>query len=101
MATDKMYKLAGITKQPNGEYKVRFGTDNVKRFKVLMSEGHTDIRLAEFEQPKSKYDGIRAIQSMDEFQDAIAQSVIADYLDEKAPRATKVATVATKQAETV
>ena len=87
MATDKLFNVVGVSKL-NGEYKVRFATD-VMRVKVLAKHGHEDIRLAELDKPMTKYDGVKAIQSMDEFKDAAAQSAIADYLDEKAPKAPK------------
>jgi hypothetical protein len=93
MATDKTFKVFGVSKLA-GEYKVRFAND-IMRIKVLAKHGHEDIRLAELDAAVSKYEGIMAIQSMDDFQDAAAQSAIAEYLEEKAPKATKP-TTATK-----
>lgn len=85
MATDKLFKVFGVSKL-DGEYKVRFAND-IMRIKVLAKHGHEDIRLAEVDAPMTKYAGIQAIQSMDDFQDAAAQSAIAEYLSEKAPKA--------------
>ena len=93
MATDKTFKVFGVSKLA-GEYKVRFAND-IMRIKVLAKHGHEDIRLAELDAAVSKYEGIMTIQSMDDFQDAAAQSAIAEYLEEKAPKATKP-TTATK-----
>lgn len=87
MATDKLFKVFGVSKL-DGEYKVRFAND-IMRIKVLAKHGHEDIRLAEVDAPMTKYEGIKAIQSMDEFQDAAAQSAIAEYLEDKAPKAAK------------
>jgi hypothetical protein len=87
MATDKLFTVAGISKL-NGEYKVRFAND-IMRIKVLAKHGHEDIRLAEVDTALTKYEGIKAIQAMEDFQDAAAQSAIAEYLDEKAPKAPK------------
>lgn len=87
MATDKTFKVFGVSKL-NGEYKVRFAND-IMRIKVLAKHGHEDIRLAELDDAVTKYEGIKAIQSMDEFQDAAAQSAIAEYLEDKAPKAAK------------
>lgn len=87
MATDKTFKVFGVSKLA-GEYKVRFAND-IMRIKVLAKHGHEDIRLAELDNAVSKYEGIKAIQSMDDFQDASAQSAIAEYLEEKAPKAVK------------
>lgn len=89
MATDKTFKVFGVSKL-NGEYKVRFAND-IMRIKVLAKHGHEDIRLAELDNAVTKYAGIQAIQSMDDFQDAAAQSAIAEYLDEKAPKAARPA----------
>lgn len=97
MATDKMFKVFGISKL-DGEYKVRFAND-IMRIKVLAKHGHEDIRLVELDEATSKYEGIKAIQSMDDFQDAAAQSAIMEYLEEKAPKAAKApAKAATKAA---
>jgi anti-sigma factor RsiW len=89
MATDKLFNVIGVSKL-NGEYKVRFATD-IMRIKVLAKHGHDDIRLAELDTAVTKYEGVKQIQSMEDFADAAAQSAIADYLDEKAPKTAKVA----------
>jgi hypothetical protein len=95
MATDKTFKVFGVSKL-DGEYKVRFAND-IMRIKVLAKHGHEDIRLAEVDNALTKYEGIKAIQSMEDFQDAAAQSAIAEYLEEKAPKAPKAKTPAVKQ----
>jgi hypothetical protein len=59
------------------------------RIKVLAKKGHEDIRLCELDEPMDKYAAVQLIQGMDEFQDAAAQSAIAEYLEDKAPKATK------------
>jgi len=84
MATDKTINIVGVSKL-NGEYKVRFATD-IMRIKVLAKHGHEDIRLAELATAVTKYEAVRQLQSMEEFADAAAQSAIAEYLDEKAPK---------------
>ena len=87
MATDKTFNIVGVSKL-NGEYKVRFATD-IMRIKVLAKHGHEDIRLAELDTPVSKYEAVKQLQALDEFQDAAAQSAISEYLDEKAPKTPK------------
>ena len=87
MATDKLFNVVGVSKL-NGEYKVRFATD-IMRIKVLAKHGHEDIRLCELDEAVTKYEAVQKIQSMDEFQDAAAQSAIAEYLEDKAPKAPK------------
>ena len=85
MATDKLFKVAGISKL-NGEYKVRFAND-IMRIKVLAKSGHEDIRLAELDREMTKLDAAKAIQGMEDFSDVIAQATIGEYLDEKTPKA--------------
>jgi len=85
MATDKLFKVAGISKL-NGSYKVRFAND-IMRIKVLAKSGHEDIRLAELDKAVSKLEAARLVQAMDEFQDTIAQATIAEYLEDNAPKA--------------
>ena len=88
MATDKKFTVFGVSKHPELGYKVRFAND-IMRIKNLAKSGHEDIRLAEVDEPMSKYEGIQKIRDMDEFQDAAAQSAITEYLEDKAPRAAK------------
>ena len=85
MATDKLFQVFGGSTL-DGEYKVRFAND-IMRTKVLAKHGHTDIELVELSEAVSKYEGIKTIQSLPEFASASAQSAIAEYLDEKAPKA--------------
>lgn len=87
MATSKLFNIVGVSKL-NGEYKVRFATD-IMRIKVLAKHGHEDIRLAELDTPVTKYEAVTQLKSLDEFQDAAAQSAIAEYLEDKAPKAPK------------
>ena len=87
MATDKLFNIVGVSKL-NGEYKVRFATD-IMRIKVLAKSGHEDIRLAELDAPVTKLEAAKQIALMDEFQDAAAQSTIAEYIEDKSPKAPK------------
>ena len=94
MATDKLFKVFGVSKL-DGEYKVRFAND-IMRTKVLAKHGHTDIELVELSEAVTKYEGIKTIQSLPEFSNANAQSAIAEYLEEKAPKAPKASKPAAK-----
>jgi hypothetical protein len=96
MATDKTFKVVGVSKLA-GEYKVRFAND-VMRVKVLAKHGHEDIRLLELDTAMSKLDAVKELTKNDEFQDTYAQAAIADYLDRKdvAPKATKATGPAVK-----
>jgi hypothetical protein len=85
MATDKQFTVAGISKL-NGEYKVRFAND-VMRIKVLTKSGHEDIRLADLEKSVTKLEAAQILLGLDEFQDAIAQSTISEYIEDNTPKA--------------
>ena len=87
MATDKLFNIVGVSKN-NGEYKVRFATD-IMRIKNLAKSGHEDIRLCELDTAVTKYEAVKQISFMEEFQDAAAQDVISEYLEVKAPKAPK------------
>jgi Tfp pilus assembly pilus retraction ATPase PilT len=98
MATDKLYSVCGVTRQPDGKVKVRW-TNNIMRIKILMREGHTDIELADLGKPMTKYDGVLAIKGLPEFQKAHAQEAIAEYLEEKAPKSARPAVSSTESAD--
>jgi len=100
MATDKTFNVFGVSKL-DGEYKVRFAND-ILRSKVLHKHGHQDVRLEDIGRSVTKYEGIMIIQAMDQFADAAAQSAIAEYLDEKAPKvaATKAGPAVSKAVAT-
>jgi hypothetical protein len=79
MATDKTFSVAGVSKL-NGDYKIRFAND-VMRVKNLAKSGHEDIRLVELADAMLKTDAAKFIATLDEFQDADAQTAIAEYLE--------------------
>ena len=85
MATDKTFKVAGISKL-DGEYKVRFAND-LMRIKVLAKHGHEDIRLAELDRAVTKLKAAKLILGMEDFADAAAQAVITEYLEDNTPKA--------------
>ena len=84
MATDKLFTVAGISKL-NGEYKVRFAND-IMRIKVLAKSGHEDIRLADLEASLTKMDAAKVILGLEDFQDALSQSTITEYIEENTPK---------------
>ena len=98
MATDKTFSVAGISKL-NGNYKVRFAND-VMRIKVLAKSGHEDIRLADLEGEFTKMAAAQALLGLDEFQDAIAQSTITEYIEDNSPKAKVSKPVAVKATKT-
>ena len=88
MATEKTFKVAGVSKH-EGEYKVRFAND-IMRIKVLAKHGHEDIRLAELDEPMTKWDAINSIRTLDEYSDPAARICIDDWLAQNAPKTVSV-----------
>lgn len=88
MATDKLFTVVGVSKH-KGEYKVRFANDAM-RVKVLDKHGHTDIRLEPTPKAMSKLAAVEFLKTHDSFQDTAAQAAIAEYLEDKAPKAKTV-----------
>ena len=86
MATDKTFTVAGVSTL-NGNCKIRFAND-VLRVKNLAKSGHEDIRLVELNEAMLKTEAAKFIQALPEFEDAVAQEAIAEYLSkhDKAPR---------------
>ena len=84
MATDKTFKVVGVSKH-EGEYKVRFAND-IMRIKILAKNGHEDIRLAELPQALTKLEAVLAIANMDEYADIAAQACINDWISENGPK---------------
>ena len=82
-----MFKYFGISYYKD-EYKVRFA-NAASRVKVLERAGHTDVRFVELVEPMNKVDGIAFIRDLEIFQDAAAQSAIADFLDNAETKAAK------------
>jgi hypothetical protein len=98
MATDKLFKVVGISKHPEGDYKVRFAND-IMRIKVLTKGGHSDVRLMELDEPMTKMEAVVAMSKQDEFQDVAAKATIAEYIERNTPRTKPEATpTATKKA---
>lgn len=98
MATNKLFKVVGISKHPAGDYKVRFAND-IMRIKVLSKGGHTDVRLMELDEPMTKISAVVEMSKNDEFQDVAAKATIAEYIERNTPRVKPEATpTATKKA---
>lgn len=93
MATEKKFKVVGVSCL-NGEYKVRFAND-IMRIKVLAKKGHTDIRLAELDDPQFKFDAVMEIKDLAEYQDESAKYCIESWIDSNRPK------TATIKADTV
>lgn len=60
----EMFNVAGTSKLPTGETKVRFAND-MTRVKVLVKGGHTDIDLIELPKAMTKADIVAYLIKMD------------------------------------
>jgi hypothetical protein len=76
-AVEKTFTFAGISNL-NGVYKVRFA-NKADRVKVLMRNGHDDIRLFPLANAMTKYDAAMAIKDFAEFADIDAQQAFDDF----------------------
>ena len=68
MATDKTFKVAGISKL-NGDYKVRFANDLAIRIKVLARNGHTDVDLIQLPTEMDKEQAVLFLKGLERFKD--------------------------------
>lgn len=89
MAKDT-FKVAGITTH-NGNSKVRFTDDMVRRVKQFGKGGATRIDLLELPSEMTKVEALKYLQAHADFQSGDDQALISDSLQdrEKAPKVTK------------
>ena len=89
MAKDT-FKVAGITVH-NGNSKVRFTDDMVRRVKQFGKGGATRIDLLELPSEMTKVEALKYLQAHADFQSGDDQALISDSLQdrEKAPKVTK------------
>lgn len=114
---DTLFKSAGVCTHANGSMtitKVRYGTDYVRRVKLLSTPGNVKVRgqslnpvrvaLVELPEAMDKMAALKFIQAHADFQSADDQSLIQDEIMDRTPaeprvRVAKPAKVkATKQA---
>jgi hypothetical protein len=96
--TSQTFKVAGITTH-NGNSKVRFTDDMVRRVKQFTKGGATRCDFVELPTEMTKVEALKYLQTLDQFKDAGDQALISDALadKEKVKREVKVkATKATK-----
>jgi hypothetical protein len=86
--TSQTFKVAGITVH-NGNAKVRFTDDMVRRIKQFSKGGATRIDLVELPSEMTKIDALKHIATLPEFQSAADQATIADSLADKEKEARK------------
>jgi hypothetical protein len=95
--TEQVFKVAGITTH-NGNSKVRFTDDLIRRVKQFTKGGATRIDLMELPSAMSKVDALKYLQGHQDFQSPDDQALIADSLAdrEKTAKSGEVKVKATK-----
>lgn len=94
--TQKTFEVAGVSTL-NGKTKVRFANDYVGRFKILIKNGHEDIKLIELGSKMTKGEICQTLMAHPDFQDEASQSAIAEFVVRNVKEVTK--TVAAEEAE--
>lgn len=82
MANAKLFKVAGITVH-NGNAKVRFTDDMVRRVKQFTKGGATRCDFVELPNEMTKVEALKYLQSHADFQSAEDQATLADSLADK------------------
>lgn len=86
--TSQTFKVAGITVH-NGNAKVRFTDDMVRRIKQFTKGGATRIDLIELPSEMTKIEALKYLQAHADFQSAEDQATLADTLADKEKEANK------------
>ena len=88
MAKSQTFKVAGITTH-NGNTKVRFTDDMIRRIKQFTKGGATRIDLVELPSEMTKVEALKYLASHAEFQSPSDQATISDTLADKEKEAGK------------
>ena len=94
--TSQTFKVAGITTH-NGNSKVRFTDDMVRRVKQFTKGGATRCDFVELPSEMTKVEALKHIQALDMFKSAEDQALIADSLADKEKVKREVKVKATKE----
>jgi len=86
--TSQLFKVVGITVH-NGNAKVRFTDDMVRRIKQFTKGGATRCDFIELPSEMTKVEALQYMQSHADFQSAEDQATIADTLSDKTKEANK------------
>ena len=86
--TSQLFKVAGITIH-NGNAKVRFTDDMVRRIKQFTKGGATRVDFIELPSEMTKVEALKYMQAHADFQSAEDQATIADTLADKEKEASK------------
>ena len=86
--SNQTFKVAGITVH-NGNAKVRFTDDMVRRIKQFSKGGATRIELVELPSEMTKIEALKYMATLSEFASAEDQATIADSLADREKEARK------------
>jgi hypothetical protein len=86
--TSQTFKVAGITVH-NGNAKVRFTDDMVRRIKQFTKGGATRVDFVELPSEMTKIECLKYLQTHAEFQSAEDQATLADALEDREKEAKK------------
>jgi hypothetical protein len=86
--SNQTFKVAGITVH-NGNAKVRFTDDMVRRIKQFTKGGATRVDFIELPSEMTKIEALKYMQAHADFQSAADQATIADTLEDKSKEASK------------
>ncbi len=86
--SNQTFKVAGITVH-NGNAKVRFTDDMVRRIKQFTKGGATRCDFVELPSEMTKVDALKYLATLPEFASASDQATIADTLADKSKEASK------------
>ena len=86
--SNQTFKVAGITVH-NGNAKVRFTDDMVRRVKQFSKGGATRIDLVDLPSEMTKVEALKYLQTLEQFKDAADQALISDALADKEKVASK------------
>ena len=84
----KVFTVAGIIVQ-NGNTKVRFANDMVRRIKQFTKGGATRISFVDLPKEMNKIDALAHLKAHADFQSASDQATIADSLEDRVKDANK------------
>ena len=85
---DQTFKVAGITVH-NGNAKVRFTDDMVRRIKQFSKGGATRVDFVELPTEMNKIEALKYLQAHADFQSAADQATLTDSLADKVKEASK------------
>lgn len=86
--SNQTFKVAGITIH-NGNAKVRFTDDMVRRIKQFTKGGASRVDFVELPSEMTKIEALKYLATLPEFASASDQATIADTLEDKTKEASK------------